>query len=423
MNQKKQQLNKSNAESIASNSLRVPFVRRARHHSETNDLPFNAFSNLISITGTDTIENDALNVEINKLGGSAPNDSWFFNRDHNGSPPHDETEKSPFIYSDYSASDQSDDEKSSVKSFKKSSNFLKFNRSKRTSQSACKSNYLQPPQPKKSSALSSSSTGNLDEQCGEANTRRSKRPSRSSVKKRKRCYSMDERRRNLRNNDLNNDLNSPFSFDNLAYNKENLSDISEPMSSSEKSNDDLNSRRKNHDADDVPKRPLQPPPIILVNNRLDYEGVVRFDLNGGEEDDKNEDKDYLIKSEFNSSSRLDLELGSNESDEDLSDKNTITTLEFTTKLASDLSKPEIEAESLLSFVFQVLFPLLICGLGNLMAGILLHNIESYEVFKEIPQLYIAIPCLMGLKGNLEMTMASRLSTAVSFCNFLYPTSH
>lgn len=421
MNSKK--LNKANAESIASSAgLKVPFIRRARHHSETNDLPFNAYGNLIT-TGYDLdAQNDPesrliesrLNAEINKLGGSAPNDSWFFNGGdhHSDSPSHQATDKSPIIYSDYS--DLSDDEKSSVKSFKKSSSsFLKFNRSRKTSQSVCKSNYLQPP--KKPSSLSSSSTGNIDEQCEQANGRRSqKRSNKSSVKKRKRCYSMDERRRNLRNN---NDLNSPFSFDNLAYNKENLSDISEPLSSSEKSNDDLNGKRALKQADcddDQPKRALQPPIIMVNNSRLEYgDGGVRFDLNGEEEEEKNEeDEDYLIKSEFRSS-QLDMELGLKESDEDLSDRDTSTALEFTTKLASDLSKAEIEAESLLSFVFQVLFPLLVCGLGNLVAGILLHKIESYEVFKEIPQLYIAVPCLMGLKGNLEMTMASRLSTAVS----------
>lgn len=418
MNSKK--LNK--AENIPPTaSLKVPFIQRARHHSETNDLPFNALISIATGYDLDAEENSPasmliesrLNAEINKLGGSAPNESWFFNADRSHSPSRVETDKSPIIHSDYSDLSD-DDEKSSVRSFKKnsSSSFLKFNRSRKTSQSVCKSNYLQPP--KKPSALSSSSTGNIDEQC-EANSRRSKRPNRSSVKKRKRCYSMDERRRNSRNNDLD----SPFSFDNLAYNnKENLSDISEPLSSSEKSNDDLNGKRvlkqDCRPADgDQPKRTLQPP-IIVINSQLNYDGV-RFDLGGGEDDDdkNDEDKDYLIRNEL-SSSQLDVELGSKESDEDLSDKTTSTALEFTTKLASDLSKAEIEAESLLSFVIQVLFPLLVCGLGNLVAGILLHKIESYEVFKEIPQLYIAIPCLMGLKGNLEMTMASRLSTAVSF---------
>lgn len=35
------------------------------------------------------------------------------------------------------------------------------------------------------------------------------------------------------------------------------------------------------------------------------------------------------------------------------------------------------------------------------------------LFEEVSELYIVVPALLGLKGNLEMTLASRLSTAVS----------
>jgi solute carrier family 41 len=35
-----------------------------------------------------------------------------------------------------------------------------------------------------------------------------------------------------------------------------------------------------------------------------------------------------------------------------------------------------------------------------------------NVFKEITEIYILVPALLGLKGNLEMTLASRLSTQV-----------
>ena len=35
------------------------------------------------------------------------------------------------------------------------------------------------------------------------------------------------------------------------------------------------------------------------------------------------------------------------------------------------------------------------------------------MFLEVSELYILVPALLGLKGNLEMTLASRLSTAVS----------
>jgi cation transporter-like permease len=47
-----------------------------------------------------------------------------------------------------------------------------------------------------------------------------------------------------------------------------------------------------------------------------------------------------------------------------------------------------------------------------------------NVFKEITEIYILVPALLGLKGNLEMTLASRLSTQVTMkleenCLFLF----
>lgn len=39
--------------------------------------------------------------------------------------------------------------------------------------------------------------------------------------------------------------------------------------------------------------------------------------------------------------------------------------------------------------------------------------QHWEVFKEVSEVFILVPALVGLKGNLEMTLASRLSTAVS----------
>lgn len=44
-------------------------------------------------------------------------------------------------------------------------------------------------------------------------------------------------------------------------------------------------------------------------------------------------------------------------------------------------------------------------------------IQHWDVFKNVTEVFILVPALLGLKGNLEMTLASRLSTAVS--NFLF----
>lgn len=40
-------------------------------------------------------------------------------------------------------------------------------------------------------------------------------------------------------------------------------------------------------------------------------------------------------------------------------------------------------------------------------------LQHWDVFKYVTEVFILVPALLGLKGNLEMTLASRLSTAVS----------
>lgn len=38
------------------------------------------------------------------------------------------------------------------------------------------------------------------------------------------------------------------------------------------------------------------------------------------------------------------------------------------------------------------------------------SLQHWHVFEEITEIVILVPALLGLKGNLEMTLASRLST-------------
>ena len=45
------------------------------------------------------------------------------------------------------------------------------------------------------------------------------------------------------------------------------------------------------------------------------------------------------------------------------------------------------------------------------AGIVLDTVQHWRLFQHVSELIILIPALLGLKGNLEMTLASRLSTA------------
>ena len=77
-----------------------------------------------------------------------------------------------------------------------------------------------------------------------------------------------------------------------------------------------------------------------------------------------------------------------------------------------IQSPE-NSESFCSITLEILFPFLVAGLGMVGAGLVLDIVQHWKVFVEIHELFILVPALLGLKGNLEMTLASRLSTQVS----------
>jgi cation transporter-like permease len=67
-------------------------------------------------------------------------------------------------------------------------------------------------------------------------------------------------------------------------------------------------------------------------------------------------------------------------------------------------------EPLLKSAIQILVASLCAGFGNVGAGVVLDIIQKWRVFTDITEMFVLVPSLLGLKGNLEMTMASRLST-------------
>ncbi|XP_070508132.1 solute carrier family 41 member 1 isoform X2 [Chironomus tepperi] len=76
----------------------------------------------------------------------------------------------------------------------------------------------------------------------------------------------------------------------------------------------------------------------------------------------------------------------------------------------------IQHEKWWQTTIQVSIPFFIAGIGTIGAGIILGRVEHWEVFRHIPQLFILVPALLGLKGNLDMTLASRLSTQANLGN-------
>ncbi|XP_069416785.1 solute carrier family 41 member 3 isoform X6 [Ovis canadensis] len=75
--------------------------------------------------------------------------------------------------------------------------------------------------------------------------------------------------------------------------------------------------------------------------------------------------------------------------------------------------PELSGETAWCIGSQVALPFLLAGLGLSGAGLLLHYFQHWPVFTEMKDLLTLVPPLVGLKGNLEMTLASRLSTAAN----------
>lgn len=82
-------------------------------------------------------------------------------------------------------------------------------------------------------------------------------------------------------------------------------------------------------------------------------------------------------------------------------------------MATKLLETELSRETALSIGFQVTVPFVLAGLGLSGAGILLNYFQHWPVFVEVKDLLTLVPPLVGLKGNLEMTLASRLSTAAN----------
>uniref|UniRef100_A0A3P9IKL8 Solute carrier family 41 member n=1 Tax=Oryzias latipes TaxID=8090 RepID=A0A3P9IKL8_ORYLA len=78
---------------------------------------------------------------------------------------------------------------------------------------------------------------------------------------------------------------------------------------------------------------------------------------------------------------------------------------------SDVSN--MPKESFLAMTLQILVPFLLAGFGTVSAGMVLDIVQHWEAFQYITEIFILVPALLGLKGNLEMTLASRLSTAVN----------
>ncbi|XP_044765346.1 solute carrier family 41 member 1-like [Coccinella septempunctata] len=77
-------------------------------------------------------------------------------------------------------------------------------------------------------------------------------------------------------------------------------------------------------------------------------------------------------------------------------------------------------ESLWATSVQMFIPFILAGFGMVAASLLLDKVQHWQVYQEVSEVYILVPALLGLKGNLEMTLASRLSTHANIGHFDNP---
>merc|ERR1711970_1505703 len=76
-------------------------------------------------------------------------------------------------------------------------------------------------------------------------------------------------------------------------------------------------------------------------------------------------------------------------------------------------KPSGGKDSWWQIVLQVFPTYLMAGCGMVCAGLMLDLVTDWPAFKMVPEIIIVVPPLLGLKGNLEMTLAARMSTAAN----------
>jgi cation transporter-like permease len=126
-----------------------------------------------------------------------------------------------------------------------------------------------------------------------------------------------------------------------------------------------------------------------------------------------------ITPESKNSSNASL-ISSNSNAREYSTLQTIMEITIPGKIDSPISSPfDVSInreEALLTTSIQVFIAFMIAGFGNVGAGLILDHVQHWTVFMSITEMFVLVPSLLGLKGNLEMTMAARLSTHANLGN-------
>lgn len=93
------------------------------------------------------------------------------------------------------------------------------------------------------------------------------------------------------------------------------------------------------------------------------------------------------------------QLSSYNSQENYLHQSNLKTKEFYLDSTSNPKLSEQPRERLTQILGEMIIPFIFAGLGNVATGYMLSNVQTWAVFKNVPQLIILIPALLGLKDR------------------------
>ena len=75
---------------------------------------------------------------------------------------------------------------------------------------------------------------------------------------------------------------------------------------------------------------------------------------------------------------------------------TCTCTQYSANIFHDICRPSSD-EGWGTTLVQIGLPFLVAGLGMVAAGLVLDDVQHWQVFLEVPELFILVPALLGLK--------------------------
>ncbi|KDE06634.1 hypothetical protein MVLG_02988 [Microbotryum lychnidis-dioicae p1A1 Lamole] len=174
-----------------------------------------------------------------------------------------------------------------------------------------------------------------------------------------------------------------------------------------------------HSSSEPASTALKPPPIH-PDDEPEIQSLLEKHADHADDDTNSDDDeaDQLAMADAHSSLPGFKALSGRDSSERKQAMTTTDTIpgrhRKSTSSSMDSWNSERQKATLMREMLLQIFPvLLLCMVTALVVGELLERMQQWRVFVRIEELFILIPILLNLKGNLEMNLAARFSTSAN----------